>query len=345
MAFTRFFFTDLPGHPSLNGLGSFGALHPQQANWRHWPAPDNYGGGNASGRNVYPATAMANYALTTHEAWLGATDGKIITKTGSVSGLPQYTRWISGSYGASDAPGGNPTYGWAVCMLPWARFSFELTGMTTVYAGNVINQSASGSPTNPWMLALAQRGQSISGPLQGGPSSTIWFPHCYVYRPSTSSIVGWIHISTFNYATTYPAVYTSTVGSWIEIVPGVTSLRYPYQSSWAGNVTGVQDGDLFVWEMFQILQWTYYSGGAIPAGGTLSATHDLEIMGPRIVGNSNIAPGLTYGGNGYPNFASNYVWANEVVNGIEPTTSRTTVISASLGPITGSTGLTVTHTP
>jgi hypothetical protein len=235
---------------------------------------------------------------------------------------------------------------------------YETVGITSLTGINFIMTNAGYPPPVPRAMWYRARSESAYIHNWGGwrksCTSGLAPMVCYVLRPSTGAIVGWLF--SMNLLGGYgPAGYGSAPPSLITgTFPGPTAnilsagSGYDFPNIW--NVTGMQDGDLIVWE------WWH---GAIWGGGP---TEDYagQGAGPWVVSDSvELGGGLagqpfTFdGGNPAPT-GTVPDWAPSqgsraqltTMSGIEPSyisSVRTTAIGASLGFASDSTTLTVVN--
>jgi hypothetical protein len=212
---------------------------------------------------------------------------------------------------------------------PYAFFVYEMQGVSSITGSLFLDQTYSFSnPAPRW--GIGRRLAADSSFLYLGWSPT-WFWSgtfgpigAYVLRPSTGAVVGWI----------YQEFITGGYGATgrIQNTPTTAPSRYydsarTYGFAYRGDVTGIQDGDLIVWEWWSI---SGFECGGARAGywPTMPYTYTVA-MEHLICGGSSGQP-LTIAGDGYPNWAPSWGAANIAsFGGIEPNKPRNPDLSFS----------------
>jgi hypothetical protein len=243
-------------------------------------------------------------------------------------------------------------FGW-----PWAKSVYQLQGVTSITGSQFVcagyQQYQNVQPL--WIrnsleaqhTYIPQTTMTGFGPFNTCPFTSSLHPYCiYVLRPSTGAIVGWLAYDTF-------WVFNGTVNSPSDGATGlptaildIKSDQWYYTYGSYGDVNGIQDGDLIVWEWWQFNQsnvWSLSDAQVARPKVVNWRSHMRTHWGGGLAGQPLTNDGVT----GFPNWAPAH--RSEVtvsITGIEPvyiTSVRTTNISASLGSVSGSTGLTVVN--
>jgi hypothetical protein len=286
---------------------------------------------------------MATYAVTIDPTRVPLTTTKIYSDVstnggGTYPAQPRYTMNSGGGiYKASvyltssaakpdtliDATG--PFFDGSIGMRPAFFSVYETTGLTSLNGSGFIFPG-SGSTLSPKAMYV-RRYREVGGTFQSGANFYSDFETggicpwlAYVLRPSTGAIVGWLYSQSWK----GPAGGTGSVPSvdigtgQIPATPYKNSVDQPsnYDTTW--NVTGMQDGDLIVWEW-----WHYFrkQPGGVAAAYPARAWRDHVSV--EFGGGLSGQP-LTYNGggapttNGVPDYASAQGCNLAAMSGIEP---------------------------
>ena len=285
---------------------------------------------------------MASYAVTQDPARVPLTQTALratVTLTDSLNWPRKNPYSIFGTGCAYKPPGddswANQTneYGpffWAGVWRPWAFFSYQLQGTSQILGSDFVG--------NPFDYTTHPRPWYLRGRVG---TSTIWdyganhyeclSSHgiaplgCYVLRPSTNSIVGWLFTRLFgggyggggSTAARLSRVVSNVVQSPGPVDLAYTTCQYPGTLWYGGsgyNVTGIQDGDLLVWE--------FWANAHLGANSTVTYLPSTMSVGLDLfVGGGEAGQPLTVGTE--PNWAPAWgVRTSAVIPGVEPSPPR-----------------------
>jgi len=310
---------------------------------------------------VSHATApMAAYAVATDPSLVSLTESPITVSIPTPDVFPRYPAYYVSSFSVNCAylaPGApmethdsrGPFGTWQI-NHPWAFFAYELSGVSSIQGNQFL---ASGAGLDNYIAVWIKSRRVIPyttfeygdgfGNFQtraewagGGLCPAL----VYVLRPSTGAVVGWLGQYYMNGG--YGPV-SSTLNEIPQVLPGASFNLFSTQSiqnyAWVGDVSGIQDGDLIVWEWW--LQGRKSVGGM---EATYWGTPPFDLSIETALGGGVAGQPLTRVG-ASPDWAPSHGTPLNIT-GIQPaniTSVRTTTISASLGAVSGSTGLTVVN--
>jgi hypothetical protein len=303
----------------------------------------------ASGRPVY--------AVTTDAARVPLTTTPITISRTPTDTFPRAESWYFSYYAqgcsylnttATEVRNANgPFFGWQYQELAFFT-AYETMGITSI-DGSIFSQAGAcpdlyfpywtrTSRVAPYSSFLYLGTQARGGWYSSGVAPVA----CYVLRPSTGAIIGWLGQSYINggygpQGTTTQATPLVIPDAPKELLGSQGNSFFPY----VGDVSGIQDHDLIVWEWW--FEATTDYGGA---NGYWQAQYpppwSVSVQ-THFGGGLSGQPFTVNGGTGMPNWAPAHGTSLNI-SGIEPdpiSSIRTTNISASLGSVSGSTGLTV----
>jgi len=193
---------------------------------------------------------------------------------------------------------------------PWAFFVYEMRNITSINGAQFVcagRQQYEGiCPV--WLRNSIGANHSLYtaySPTGWGPFTNCHLysnlgPYCaYVLRPSTGAIVGWLAFDTFG--TVKGAVNPPSPLVLPSPVTESEEMQWYYTYGWYNNVTGIQTGDLLVWEW-----WSFTTGNvwmmnrdAVTSGLRTPTNHIRTHLGGGLPGQPLTKNGTT----GKPNWA------------------------------------------
>ena len=280
---------------------------------------------------------MQSYGVTTDAARVPLVRTELsassyLVSTGGNDDFPRYNPY---SFNVTNCayryPGDNAWYGvinnygpffWAANWRPWAFFSYQLRGTSQILGSQFVANVA-----HPYPLYLRGRCLDNSIYTRLGITYSIGLHAlvpmcCYVLRPSTDTIVGWLWNKQYHGGYGWEGVGKTARGTTVPNVPGPENRVYttPYAPNYLAyggngmNVTGIQDGDLLVWEF-----WAYFQIGCSTNEQYYPASPGATVS--MFVGGGTAGQPITLNA-GDPNWAPSWGMSAGVVTGIEPNPPR-----------------------
>ena len=349
MAYTRFFYLPWTSQNDAGGLYTkFGGVDNGtiQANECGW---------TVSGR------IMKSYGVTTDASRVPLTETELTDQFEMTN--PAFSEWgrflkyqyysISGSQCAylrdQIAAGHAPNYigdgdgPWIrqVFFSPWAKFSYELMGVTSISGANFFHSTGLGTGVNPapqWYkgrrMTATTALNGISQYFQPWNPGGIGLRGVYIWRPSTQAIVGVLvdraivggygPASVASAHNGYvqagePGTVTQGAGAAPHTFPTATSYfqmwyNYSANPAWYGyryDVSGIQDHDVLVWEF-----WHAHWMNSPAVYGTYIPDY-ITNTSSFIVGGGTSGQPLTVT-NTVPNWAPAWGVDGVTISGVEP---------------------------